>query len=143
MYCKLCLLYCIFCAVLHSIDVVQELFKSSIVCLITSLFAAALYSTVLEKNAVEFAVAYVNLYVAILSVSRYLHYCQHSVVMCVSPVSYLYYCQHSMVCKLVLCYMHVCLHYCQGSVLCMRVLYCVCTTASTVCYMCKSCVVFA
>ena len=37
----------------------------------------------------------------------------------------------------------LCLHYCQRSVLCMRVLYCVYTTASIVCCVCKSCVVFA
>ena len=34
MHCELCLLYCIFCAVLYSVNVVQELFKSCIVCLI-------------------------------------------------------------------------------------------------------------
>ena len=34
------------------------------------------------------------------------------------------------------------LHYCQHSVLYVQVLCCVCTTASTVCCVCKSCVVF-
>ena len=63
--------------------------------------------------------------------------------MCVRPVLYLHYCQCSMTCKLVLYCMHVYLHYCQRSVLCMRVLYCVYTTANIVCYVCKSCVVFA
>ena len=36
-----------------------------------------------------------------------------------------------------------CLHYCQHRVPCLQVLYCVCTTASTVCCVCKSYVVFA
>ena len=32
MYCELCLLYYIFCAVLYSVNVARQLFKSSIVC---------------------------------------------------------------------------------------------------------------
>ena len=80
-----------------------------------------------------------------------LHYCQPSVpcvfrivstllpaqcVMYVSPVLYL------VMSVLVLYFTHVCLHYCQCSVLSMRVWYCVCTTASSVCCVCKSCIVF-
>ena len=87
-----------------------------------------------------------------------LHYCQPSVpcvfrivstllpaqcVMCASPVLYLHYCQRLVMSVLVLYCTHVCLHYCQSSVLSMRVWYCVCTTASAVCYVCKSCIVFA
>ena len=34
MYCELCLLYCISCAVLYTINVVQELNKSGIVCVL-------------------------------------------------------------------------------------------------------------
>ena len=37
----------------------------------------------------------------------------------------------------------LCLQYCQRSVLCVYVLCCVRTTASAVCCVCKSCIVFA
>ena len=72
----------------------------------------------------------------------YLHYCQHS-VSCVCPVLYLHYCQRLVMSVLVLYCTHVCLHYCQCSVLSMQVQYCVCTTASAVCYVSKTCIVFA
>ena len=48
MCCELCLLYYIFCAILYSVNVAQELFKFSIVCHI--------------------------IYVAILCVSRIMHF---------------------------------------------------------------------
>ena len=64
-------------------------------------------------------------------------------VMCFSPVLYLHYCQPLVMSVLVLYYTNVHLHYCQHSVLSMRVRYCVCTTASAVCCVCKSCIVFA
>ena len=64
-------------------------------------------------------------------------------VMGVSPVLYLHYCQCSSMSVLVLYFTHVCLHYCQRNVLSIWVQYCVCTTASAVCCVCKPCIVFA
>ena len=117
MYCELCLVYHIFCAILYSVNVVQNYLSPAL------------------------RVIY---YVAILCVSRIMHflvlYCMSlytaNIVGCVNklcnmvvtPVLYLNYCS-------TVCYV------CKSCVV--FALLPAYTTASAVCCVCKSCVVFA
>ena len=56
MYCELCLLYCIFCVILYSINVVQELIKSSIVCrILCSYIVCITYHAIFVLYCMSFA----------------------------------------------------------------------------------------
>ena len=147
MCCELYLLYCIFCDILYTVNVVQELFKSGVVCLILCVLCVScimcfLYCIVWALYTVSIRCCVSKLCIVDVSPVLCLYYCQPSVpcVFCiVSPLlpapcdecvsSVLYTCVFALL--PVQWAIHVssllCLHYYQCSVLCV----------------CKSCIVFA
>ena len=125
------ILACIFYDVLYTVNVVQELFKSNILCLILCILCVSyimcfLHFMVWSLYTVSIGCCVSKLCTVDVSPVLCLHYCQPSVpcvfyivstllpaqcVMCVGPVLYLHYYQRLVMSVLVLYCIHVCLHY--------------------------------
>ena len=150
-YFELCLLYCIFCTILYTVNIVKELFKSGIVHYCQH--SVSCVSPVFYFHYCQRSASYVLVLYCISTAASAMCCVYHSCivspllpaqcVVCVSPVLYLHYCQQCMMRMLALYCNHACLLNCQRSVLCMWVLYCICTSANAMCCVCKSCIVFA